>query len=294
MSGTVRPSPPSADPDAPPFRRLLIAVPAPAIPPGLLDYAALLRGTFPRMECTCIQVTEAAHENAAAPSIPGVECGSISGDPLDEILRAAADQRSDLILLGQEPGDRRRSLARRLAMKAPCSVWLIPEKPPATLRNILAPIDFSRRAADTLEVATAIAAAAGAEACLAPYVYFNQAAVSFDALDDILAVDQYRAFGIFVAPINLHGVFAKPLFIEAANVAQAILRTAAANDCDLIVMGTRGRSTSAAVLLGSETEHCIVTTPVPLLAVKHFGASLSLMKALRDERLQRRADERFT
>jgi hypothetical protein len=31
-----------------------------------------------------------------------------------------------------------------------------------------------------------------------------------------------------------------------------------------------------------------------LLAVKHFGARLSLLKALRDERLRKRGDERYT
>ena len=303
MSTTVRRSPLRAyDQSVPPFRNLLVALPDPSINDGLLAYAAVLRAMFPGMEVRCIQVTQDSNSgnlqqvltSTVAQSMPGVDCQVVTGDPLDEILEAAADRKVDVILIALNARDRRRSLARRLAMKASCSVWIVPEKPQPPRWNILAPIDFSRRAADTLEVATAIAEAAGTDTCLAPYVYFNHAAVTFDEFDDILAGDQFRAFGIFIAPINLHGVFAKPLFLEALNVAQAIVRTAAEHECDLIVMGTRGRSTSAAVLLGSETEQCIMTTEIPLLAVKHFGASLPLMKALRDERLRRRADERFT
>src|SRR5262249_50243461 len=162
--------------------RMLIAVSGPSIGEGLLAYAAILRGMFPGIEAGCLQVIEEgpceAVQQVLERSLPDVKCQVVAGDPLDEMLEIAVAQRYDLILIRQDRRDRRRSLARRLAMKAPCSVWMIPEKPPATIRNILAPIDFSRRSADTLEVASGVAAAAGADTCLAPYVYFNQATVT--------------------------------------------------------------------------------------------------------------------
>ena len=51
------------------------------------------------------------------------------------------------------------------------------------------------------------------------------------------------------------------------------------HEVDLIVMATRGRSRSAAILLGSVTEEMILATGVPLLAVKHFGARLGVLQA---------------
>jgi nucleotide-binding universal stress UspA family protein len=179
-------------------------------------------------------------------------------------------------------------------MKAPCSVWIAPDQSQPSVNRVLVPIDFSHISADTLSVATALAEAAGLDECLGLHVEFNQAVVTFDEIDEIVAVDRDRAFGLFVAPIDLHGVWVKPVFVDSPNVAQTIVRTAVEQACDLIVMGTRGRSPSAAVLLGSETEHCLMDTPVPLLAVKHFGARLSLLQALRDQRLRKRGDERFT
>ena len=47
-------------------------------------------------------------------------------------------------------------------------------------------------------------------------------------------------------------------------------------------MGTRGRSRSAAILLGSVTEETIIETGLPLLAVKHFGARMGVLQALLD------------
>jgi hypothetical protein len=54
---------------------------------------------------------------------------------------------------------------------------------------------------------------------------------------------------------------------------------------DLIVMGTRGRSQAAFVLLGSTTSAMMAATSVPLLAVKHYGSHMSLLEALRNHNL---------
>ena len=84
-----------------------------------------------------------------------------------------------------------------------------------------------------------------------------------------------------------------PVFEEAANVAHAINRVAAQRGCDLVVMATRGRSRSAAILLGSVTEETIVETRVPLLVVKHYGAQLGLLQALLDKGFRSRPSEQF-
>jgi hypothetical protein len=65
-------------------------------------------------------------------------------------------------------------------------------------------------------------------------------------------------------------------------VAHAIGRVAQRISADLIMMGTRGRSRSAAILLGSVTEATILQTRLPLLAVKHYGARMGLLEALLD------------
>ena len=285
-----------------PFRRLLVALSGRDTDCGLLRYAAMLHRTLAGAEILCIHVAGESDSpdlrrnfaSGVTELLPGARSEVVAGDVLDTILAVANAQHSDLILLGHSSGRRRRSLARRLSMKAPCSVWIAPGQAQPSIRRVLVPFDFSPISADTVSVATALAEAAGLDECLGLHVDFNQAVVTFDEIDEIVAEDRDRAFGLFIAPINLHGVWVKPLFVDSPNVAQTIVRTAVEQACDLIVMGTRGRSPSAAVLLGSETEHCLMATPVPLLAVKHFGARLSLLQALRDERLRKRGDERFT
>jgi nucleotide-binding universal stress UspA family protein len=284
-----------------PFRRLLVALSGRDSDCGLLRYAAMLHRILAGAEALCLHVAGEGDSpdvrqkfaSGVAELLPGAVSEVVTGDILDSILAVAAAQHADLILLGHSSGRRRRSLARRLSMKAPCSVWIAPGNAQPSIKRVLVPFDFSPISADTMSVATALAEAGGLDECLALHVEFNEAVVTFDEMDEIVAEDRDHAFGLFIAPINLHGVWVKHLFIDSAHVAQTIVRTAVEQSCDLIVMATRGRSPSAAVLLGSETEHCLMATPVPLLAVKHFGAHLSLLKALRDQRLRKRG-ERFT
>jgi nucleotide-binding universal stress UspA family protein len=86
----------------------------------------------------------------------------------------------------------------------------------------------------------------------------------------------------------------RPLFVESPHVAETICRLAEERQADLIVMGTRGRSRSAGILLGSETEETIVHTRVPVLAVKRFGNRLSFLQALLDKRFREREGPKFT
>ena len=295
------------------FARILVALAHQASDGDLIRYSALLAQIWPKARFDWVHVRPAG---SPAPAGPGLtlealetHVGSflgeglartsrfyvLDGEPVDRLLEFSARHRTDLVLMGHgRSSSRRRSLARRMAMNAPCSVWLAPEGAHLTLSRILVPVDLSARSADALAMACSLAAAAGIEELTALHVYFNEAAATYDEYEETLLENNEDAFYRFVARIDLRGADVKPIFVESPEIARTILRVAGEQKFDLIVMGTRGRSRSASIMLGSETEHAIVETRVPLLAVKHFGARLPLVRALLDRRFQRRGGERFT
>jgi nucleotide-binding universal stress UspA family protein len=294
------------------YRNILVALACAAPDRALLEYAAMLGGFGAGTSFQLVHVlsndssiSEAeAHECILAALPPAframlnagrASCSVLRGDRLDALLEFAAAKRIDLVLLGHRRNrSGRRSLARRLAMSAPCSVWLVPEGCPPKLGRILVPVDFSMRAADAIVVATTLAAAAGLEKCYALHVRFNPAAVTFDEYEEIEMAEEQDAFTLFLARIDLHGVDVEPIFEEGLNVAAAISRVAEEKSADLIVMGTRGRSRAASVLLGSETEQTIIESTLPVLAIKHFGARLRLLQALLEDRFRQQGNLRFT
>lgn len=296
------------------FRHLLVGLTQSEADVGLLRYAAMVArlGTVRKarfvhvLPTAATAVTALSHDDALAavkavvashftdvPDHVDVACDVLKGPLLDRLLQFAAEQEDDVAFVGCGRGDTsRRSLARRLAMNASCSLWLVPDGSPPTIRRILVPVDFSEDSADAVQVATSMARLVGATECVALHVYFNDAAVTFEEFDQVIRGQEDDAFRRFIAPIDCHGVRVTPLFVEAANVAGAILRTADEHAADLIVLASRGRSQSAAILLGSVAEATLHETGVATLVVKHFGARLGLLQVLLDRRVKQRTGPR--
>ncbi len=288
------------------YRHLMVGLARTDADAGLIRYAAMVArlGTASEIRFVHVVPSSAAHDHnrvlaelqaavqshfTGVPATAQVSYDVLTGPLVDRLLAHVAEQQVDLFLVGHGlEALGRRALARRLAMKAPCSVWMVPAAAPATLQRILVPIDFSEPAADSLRVATSMARLSGHAECLALHVYFNEAVITYEENDPVLRGQEEQAYRQFIAPINCQGVQVTPLFEECANVGHAIGRSAERHGADLIVMATRGRSRSAAILLGSVTEEMIIETRVPLLAVKHFGAGMGVLQALLDRRFWQR------
>ncbi len=64
------------------------------------------------------------------------------------------------------------------------------------------------------------------------------------------------------------GVQTTALTVKAVSVADAVIDTAQKNSCDLIVMASHGRRGIARVLLGSETQHVLTHSQIPVLVLR--------------------------
>jgi nucleotide-binding universal stress UspA family protein len=295
------------------FRRLMVALARTDADPGLIRYAAAVARLGTAAEVRFVHVLPPNPADGPGPEevrgelekavyahfedVPAavrLHYDAPRGPLLDQFLEHTAATQTDLLLLGHRashPG--RWALARRLAMKAPCSVWMVPDGFPAAIGHILVPVDFSEPTADSLRVAVSMAKLAGRDEVLALHVYFNEARVTYEEYDQVIRGEEQQTFREFVGPLDPQGVKVTPLFEEGANVAHVINRVAERHGCDLVVMATRGRSRSAAILLGSVAEEAITETRVPLLVVKHYGAQLGVIRALLEKGFGRQGNPQF-
>ncbi len=65
-----------------------------------------------------------------------------------------------------------------------------------------------------------------------------------------------------------NGVKTLAVTVQADVVSEAILAAAQTHACDLIVMASHGRKGITRLLLGSETQHVLTHSPVPVLMLK--------------------------
>jgi nucleotide-binding universal stress UspA family protein len=219
-------------------------------------------------------------------------CHVVHGNLVDRLLEACAESAADVILVGHaRDHSGRRALARRLAMKAPCSVWMRPDGSSTSIHRVLAAVDYSEPSAYALSVAGHIVRKAGGAECVALHVDAS-GSISDEPGDAARRKEQYRHFDRFTAPLDT-AVSIRRLVEEGPEVPSAVARVALASQADLIVMGCRGQSRSASILLGSECEQVLMESTVPVLIAKRRGERIGLLQALLDRNFRLQDPPRF-
>jgi nucleotide-binding universal stress UspA family protein len=284
-----------------PFRRPMVALSLSEPDAELLRYATVLFERDPAVAVRFLHVLPpaaggvagAARRNAIQQAMeseierhaPGLAQRAVievrEAARIDGVLRSAAENRIDVVLLGHRRGrSGRRSLARRLALMAPSSVWLVPQGSVTTLTRMLVPTDFSDHSVDATRVALALARSRGLSHLTAVHVRFDASMSQYPEHTAEFAVAEEDDFHRFLVQVEPGDVKVDAVFEDSAQQPIAILRVAERTRSDLIVMSTRGRSAAAAVLLGSVTSDVMAASHLPVLAVKHYGRQLSMRDVL--------------
>lgn len=140
-------------------------------------------------------------------------------------------------------------------------------------KHILIATDGSDRSERAIRLAVDLARTAGASitAVMAtwpiPPIYVQGAASTMrnEELEQNARDFAKRCLAVAADAARLAGVACETVHAIEAHPHEAIVRTAEANRCDLIVMASHGRSGASAVLLGSETQKVLAHTKLPVL-----------------------------
>lgn len=202
------------------------------------------------------------------------------GAVLDEMLALTRSLETDLVLVGQGTHDG--AFAEKLARKAPCSVLVVPTEAAPAIQRVLVPVDFSEHAADAVDVAVAFADAAGLGEVHLLHVYGapTKGKRSHENATYALRRRAEEAYETFTADLDFRGLKPIPHFAIGLDVPEAVGRAARQHEADLVVVGARGRTPGAAILMGSTAEALIQHIDVPLVAVKQKGVTLKLLDVL--------------
>ena len=84
----------------------------------------------------------------------------------------------------------------------------------------------------------------------------------------------------FMADLDTSGIEIRSINTCSDDPARAVSDLAIAMKLDVIVIGSRGLSTTMAALLGSTAERILMASPLPVLIVKKKGETTRLLTAL--------------
>jgi nucleotide-binding universal stress UspA family protein len=220
----------------------------------------------------------------------GLDAGTVAltaaaGEVAATVVDQAVEMRADLLVMGthgRSGFDRffLGSVAEKVLRKAPCPVLTVPPHAPATppldvaLRTVLCPVDFSPAALEAFGFALDLARRADASVVLVHVIeflaeeeplenaHFNVPEFRTYLLDDGRRRLDSLASGEPPLPRGVRTV------VVPGRAHHEILRIAANERADLIVMGAQGRSGAALALFGSTTQQVVRGAGCPVLTIR--------------------------
>jgi nucleotide-binding universal stress UspA family protein len=141
------------------------------------------------------------------------------------------------------------------------------------LRHILCPVDFSTGSRLALDTAVELAVEAGARLTVAhvhemPSILHSEAAVAMPALAEKLQAEAGRELEKARGEAQRLGAPEVETALVPGVAWDQIVKLARARDCDLVVMGTHGRTGLEHALLGSVAERVARHAHCPVLVVR--------------------------
>ena len=213
----------------------------------------------------------------------------ISGDPLTVMLQASKEQKVDLIIVGRKSvGEGSGKVSRALCRRALCSVMSVPYNAEPELKRILLPIDYSDFSKMAIEKAISFAKKRSDIEILCLNIYtlpqgYLSSGKSEEEFAAIMKKNSEKRYKHFMKQFDLEGVNIKPVFHLDTNnfFAKIIFNIALVHDADLIIIGSRGRTTMAAAFLGSTTEKLLKQNiSIPTMILKKRRNNLGFFEAL--------------
>ncbi len=155
------------------------------------------------------------------------------------------------------------------------------------IQRYLVPIDRSDHARRALEVTLDLARldASGKVQIVTQQIYsvgygyqytgtdFHDAGKKLEAVCD-------KKLEKFMADLDTTGIDIRSINTCSDDPARAVSDLAIAMKLDVIVIGSRGLSSTMAALLGSTAERILMASPIPVLIVKKKGETTHLLTAL--------------
>ena len=214
------------------------------------------------------------------------------GSPAKVILKFISKHNIDLIVMGRhERFAGRGVLSNRLARRASCSLFIIPENAAPNPKNVLVPCDYSPHSKIAMEEAISIAKKYGPQLnliCQNVYTVpggYHYSGKSYEEFAKIMEKNAAKDFKKFMEDIDQQGVNIKPVYTLDKNddPVEDILSYAHEINAGAIVIGVKGRTATTALFIGSKAETLIqLNNDIPMLVVRPKGTNAGFMDLLKE------------
>lgn len=222
----------------------------------------------------------------------------LTGSPLTQILKVASQKNVDLICMGRTDINKVGVLSQKMVRKAPCSVMLIPDRKSFELNSVIVPMDFSEYSDLALNMVELLEEDTNGLQVHALHVYkdaskyLDQIFETADEINEILSkktvidkqLEKYAEHALDdylkkKAKTSAHQHIAS--IERGQRISEPIDNLIDELNPDLVVIGSKGKSMSAATLLGEVSENVFKNSGQHIAFIlKQKGENQGFLKSL--------------
>lgn len=210
------------------------------------------------------------------------------GVPAKKMLKYSLEKSIDLIMVGRKVNLKGSGLiSYRLARRAACSLFIVPEGLEPKIKNLLVPSDFSDYSIIAMEEAINLAIKIKAQ-IVVQNVYnvpagYHFTGKTFEEFSKIMEKHARRDYRKFIKQIDTKGVKPKVIYSLDKNddPVEDIYEMALKLRPDCVIIGAKGRTATTALFLGSLAERLVqVNKKFPLFVVRPKGKNAGILDYL--------------
>ncbi|XOV95114.1 MAG: universal stress protein [Bacteroidota bacterium] len=214
------------------------------------------------------------------------------GPVTKSFMKLISQYKIDLVVLGKKhEKDAGGVLVSRIARRAGCSLLILPSKGPLTFKTIHVPTDFSNYSMRALEKATILARRAKEPSKLIiQHVFqvpvgYHYTGKSFKEFADIMKENAKNEFKRFISRVKTDDLNIEDIYTIDKNddVISVIYSTSKKIKADLIIIGAKGKTATAAIFIGSKAEKLVtLNNDIPMLVVRPKGKVAGFIESLQE------------
>lgn len=210
------------------------------------------------------------------------------GNAEEKILRWSKIKEIDLIVMGRKVELKGTgTLPGKLARIAPCSLMFITEHAKPQVKKVLVPVDFSETSKMALEQALKLTSSGDRKLIIEnSYKIPTGYHTTGKSREEFAEIMKHHAYNASLDFLKSAGLTEKEVTIslqldEDENPAAQAYELAQHENCDLIIIGSKGRAGLASLLLGSVADKMVqLNSKIPVLIVKNKDANMNFFQAL--------------
>lgn len=209
------------------------------------------------------------------------------GPSIETFLRLSKIKNADLIVLGRKKSLKGSGiLSNQIVRKSPASILFVTETYNPSIKRVLVPVDFSRHSVLSLNLARKLQEQADV-AIHFSHLYnvpigFYKTGKTHKEFAEIMKGHAMNDMKDFLSENNVEEAYpCEYILADDQPKAQLINEHAHKSEADLILIGSRGRTKSSALLIGSIVEKVLqLDSDIPILVVKSRGENMGFFEAL--------------